>query len=197
MKFTVLIDPALVIITLYLVCVNHDRSREECFWKKYINFSILPPNYFPIMQGVHKIYNSLFLYPIYANPKPIFFRLTKRSIIRRLNNDSIFYFISMPVEFAVTICFNVNGIFCRRIYCRPNNLEKKYRYRYILTPAKIYALGRQYVPRVPAWFVAGDNMCRDDNICRHGLNFIRISKGFTNTDDSTVSMIWIIWTQSN
>ena len=79
-----------------------------------------------------------------------FFRLTKRSIIRRLNNDSIFYFISMPVEFAATICFNVNGIFCRRIYCRPNNLEKKYRYRYILTPAKIYALGRQYVPRVPA-----------------------------------------------
>ena len=49
----------------------------------------------------------------------------------------------------------------------PHQPGKKYRYRHILLPAIIYALGRQYVPRVPACIVAGDNMCRGDNICRH------------------------------
>ena len=139
-------------------------------------------------------------YPKYAL-KQIWFRLTKKSFIRRLNNDSILYFISMSVEFEATICFNVNGIICRRRQLvskfKAYNLEKIIDFRIYTDAGDNICSRQQYVPRVPAWIVAGDNMCRDDNICRHGLNLIRISKGFTNNDDSAVFRICIIFTQSN
>ena len=35
----------------------------------------------------------------------------------------------------------------------------------IMSPATLRVIGPQYVPRVPASDVAGDNMCRGDNIC--------------------------------
>ena len=61
------------------------------------------------------------------------------------------------VEFSATIFFNVAGIFCRRLqlvskikaYIVASLAWKKYRYRHILSPATIYALGRQYVQSVP------------------------------------------------
>ena len=38
MKFTILVDPSLVINTVCLVCLNHAPEKRGTFFKKYINF---------------------------------------------------------------------------------------------------------------------------------------------------------------
>ena len=52
--------------------------------------------------------------------------------------------------------------------------------RVIFHPATIYALDREYVQLVPAYIVAGDNMCSGDNICRNRPLFIRTYTEFRN-----------------
>ena len=71
----------------------------------------------------------------------------------------------------LTICVNVY-----RIYCRLFNLRKKGRYRHILSPVTIHALGWQFVPHVPARIVVNDNICRGNNICRQKPLYISTFK---------------------
>ena len=41
MKFTILVDPSLVIISMYSICLIYAQNYREIFLKKYINFSCL------------------------------------------------------------------------------------------------------------------------------------------------------------
>ena len=56
---------------------------------------------------------------------------------------------------------------CIRIMCLCCICRTQYKQGKTFIMAIVYALGRQYVPRVPAYMVAGDNMCSGDKICRH------------------------------
>ena len=56
MKFILLVDSTLVIITIYLVCLIYG---EEDFLKKYINFTIFTPKLFPHGVGGHEMYNPI------------------------------------------------------------------------------------------------------------------------------------------
>ena len=63
MKFTILVDPSLVIITTHLVCLNHAPELRRRFFKKYINFTLFTPKLPPLGVGGHEIYNFLSPYP--------------------------------------------------------------------------------------------------------------------------------------
>ena len=56
MKFTILVDPTLVIIIISYFVRTMPLSREEDFKKKYINFT---PKLPPLWVGGHEIYNFL------------------------------------------------------------------------------------------------------------------------------------------
>ena len=62
MKFTILVDASLVIITIYSVCLILCRGVEKIF-KKYVNFTFFYPKMNSPWSGVHKIYNFLSSYP--------------------------------------------------------------------------------------------------------------------------------------
>ena len=66
MKFTIFVDLFLVIITIYLVCMNHATKYRKIFFKKYINSTLFTPKSPPLMLGGQEIYNSLTIYPIDA-----------------------------------------------------------------------------------------------------------------------------------
>ena len=59
MKFTILVGPSLVIITIHLVCLNQVRR----FLKKYINFARFTLKLPSLAGGGHEIYNFLSPYP--------------------------------------------------------------------------------------------------------------------------------------
>ena len=60
-KFTTFVDPFLVIITIYLVCLAHAREWIR-FLKKYINFTLFTPKLSPLGKG-HKNHYFLSPYP--------------------------------------------------------------------------------------------------------------------------------------
>ena len=53
MKFTILVNPSLVIITIHLICLNHASEKRRSFFKKYINFTLFTPKlrYLPLGGG--------------------------------------------------------------------------------------------------------------------------------------------------
>ena len=52
MKFTILVNPSLDIITIHFVCLNHaSENREEDFFNKYINFTLFTPKLHPLLVG--------------------------------------------------------------------------------------------------------------------------------------------------
>ena len=51
MKFTILVDLALIIITLHLVCLNHAPELRRRFFKKYINYTLFTQNSLPLGWG--------------------------------------------------------------------------------------------------------------------------------------------------
>lgn len=53
------------------------------------------------------------------------------------------------------------------------NLIKLIILNIIFIPMTINDLGGQYVSQVSVYIVAGENMCRGDNICRNKLFFIK------------------------
>ena len=58
------VDPFLVIITIYLFCLNHALEQRGRFLKKKnINFTIFTPKVPPLWVGGHEIYNFLSSYP--------------------------------------------------------------------------------------------------------------------------------------
>ena len=61
MKFTILVDPSLVIITTYLVCLIMPGSREDFLRKT--SFSTFYPKTTTPLGGGHEIYNFLSPYP--------------------------------------------------------------------------------------------------------------------------------------
>ena len=52
MKFTIVVDPSLVIMIIHFVVLAMLRSREEDFLKKYINFIIFTQKLPPFGKGV-------------------------------------------------------------------------------------------------------------------------------------------------
>ena len=59
MKYTILVDPPSVIITLYM-----PRSQEEDLKKyMYINFTLFNPKWSPLDMGDHEIHYFLSPYP--------------------------------------------------------------------------------------------------------------------------------------
>ena len=54
MKFTNWVEPSLVIITTYLVCLIYALDVRRRFLKKYINFTLLIPKLPPFCSGVIK-----------------------------------------------------------------------------------------------------------------------------------------------
>ena len=63
-KFTILLDPFLVIISNLRVCLIYAQEWRRRFLKKYINFSLLPQNYLQLdWGGGHKIFSFWFPYP--------------------------------------------------------------------------------------------------------------------------------------
>ena len=68
-------------------------------------------------------------------------------------------------SYWATICAESTGIRCRRRHyiLLGHNMCREYRHQ--MSPETLHPIGPQYVPRVPASDVAGDNMCRGDNIC--------------------------------
>ena len=62
MKFTILVDPSLVIITTCLVCLINAWEWRR-FFKKHINFTLFTPKLPPLWVGGHEIYNFFSPYP--------------------------------------------------------------------------------------------------------------------------------------
>ena len=54
MKFTILVDPSWVIITIHLICMDHARSREDNFVRNTSILHFLPQNYLLLCWGVMK-----------------------------------------------------------------------------------------------------------------------------------------------
>ena len=63
MKFTILVDPSFVIITIHLVCLNHALKQRRRFIKKYISFTLFTRKLHPLGVGGHEIYNFWSPYP--------------------------------------------------------------------------------------------------------------------------------------
>ena len=63
MKFTILVGPSLVIITIYLVYLNHAPELTRRFLRNTSILHFLPQNYLPLGVGGHEIYNFLSPYP--------------------------------------------------------------------------------------------------------------------------------------
>ena len=82
MKFTILVDPSLVIITTYLVCLINAWEQRRRFFKKYINFTLFTPKLPPLGMGGHEIYNFLSPYPTDATYQ-ICLRLAQQFLRRR------------------------------------------------------------------------------------------------------------------
>ena len=83
MKFIILVDLSLAIITSYLYVGSMPGSREEGFFlKKYINFTLFAPKLPPFGRGGHEIQNSLSSYPTEATYQ-IWLRLVKQFLRRR------------------------------------------------------------------------------------------------------------------
>ena len=61
MKFIILVDPSLVNITLYLVCLINACSREEDIWRNTSILHFLPQNYLSLGRGVMKFTISCLL----------------------------------------------------------------------------------------------------------------------------------------
>ena len=76
MKITILVDPSLVNITIYLVCLIYVLELRRRFFKKYINFTLLTSKLPPPGGGGHEIYNFLSPYPKDATYK-IWLRLAQ------------------------------------------------------------------------------------------------------------------------
>ena len=58
MKFTILIDPSLVTITIHFDCLNHAPEQRGRFFNKYINFTIFTSKLPPLGMGRgHEINN--------------------------------------------------------------------------------------------------------------------------------------------
>ena len=70
-----------------------------------------------------------------------------------LTEYSVFLFISM---------FTTNIV--AQLVC------EKSRYRLILSSLKMYSLGQHYAPQEATWIEANNNICRDENICRHSIH---------------------------
>ena len=51
MKFKILVDPTLVIITTYMVYLIYAREYRRFLKKKYTNFTLSPQNYLPLGLG--------------------------------------------------------------------------------------------------------------------------------------------------
>ena len=66
MKFTILVDPSVVIITTYMVCLIYAWELRRRFLKKYSNFTLFSPKLPPLWIGGPEIYNFLFPYPTNA-----------------------------------------------------------------------------------------------------------------------------------
>ena len=62
MKFTILLDPSLAIITIHLFSLNNASEQRKRFFKKYISFTLFTPKLLPLYVGGHKIHNFLFPY---------------------------------------------------------------------------------------------------------------------------------------
>ena len=62
MKFTIFIDPSLVIITTYLVFLIYAWEKRR-FFKKCSNFTLFNPKLPPLWVGVHEFYYFLSPYP--------------------------------------------------------------------------------------------------------------------------------------
>ena len=58
MKFTILVDPSLVIITTYLVCLINAWEQRRGFFKKYSNFTLFTPK-LPQIQIYIQIIDAL------------------------------------------------------------------------------------------------------------------------------------------
>ena len=76
MKFTILVDPSLVTITTYLICLIKPGRREEFFFKKYSNFTLFTQKLPPRWVRGYAIYNFVFPYPTDATYQ-IWLRLAK------------------------------------------------------------------------------------------------------------------------
>ena len=61
-KFTILVDPSLVFITIYLVCLIHAQEQRRGFLENYINLALFTPKLSPLGVAGHEIYNFLFPY---------------------------------------------------------------------------------------------------------------------------------------
>ena len=48
MKFTILVEPSLFIITIYSACLLDSRSREKDFLQIYIDFTLFTPKLSPL-----------------------------------------------------------------------------------------------------------------------------------------------------
>ena len=70
MKFTVLVDPSLVIITIYLLCMDHAQEERRRFFLEIHQFyTFYPKIASPWSGGGDEIYNSLSPYPTDATSK--------------------------------------------------------------------------------------------------------------------------------
>ena len=66
MKFTILLHPSFVIITIYLVSLINAWEQRRRLFKKYINFTLFTPKLPPLWVGGHDIYKFLSPYPVDA-----------------------------------------------------------------------------------------------------------------------------------
>ena len=82
MKFTILVDPPLVSITTYLVCLIFAWEQKRRLYKKYINFTLFTPELPPLVGGGHEIYNFLSPYPTDTTYQ-IWLLLARRFLRRR------------------------------------------------------------------------------------------------------------------
>ena len=63
MKFTIFVDPFLVIITMHLFFWTMPLSRKEEFLRNTSNLHFFPQNYLLLGWGGREIYNFLSPYP--------------------------------------------------------------------------------------------------------------------------------------
>ena len=75
-RFTILVDPSLFIITTYLVCPIHAWEKRSIFLEKYIHKTLFTPKLPPLGVWGHEIYNVLSLYSTDAAYQ-IWLRLTQ------------------------------------------------------------------------------------------------------------------------
>ena len=63
MKYTLMVDPTLVIITIHLGCMDHAPGKRRCFYSIQQFYTFYLPSYFPLVRGTYNVFSQ---YPIDA-----------------------------------------------------------------------------------------------------------------------------------